>query len=255
MGILEDAIREHLELKRKHGADPTEVAKQEREALSPATREAAGGGDAVGLAEPEAAEADFADAGFADPALAPGEPGAPELGGPPSAGFFDFESEAEATQVAPPPVEEPLAAAEEPIAGGPHEDDLFADTAEEYVRDSHPPVGAAPAEAEAPAPTTPDEPDGPGDTSAFDAEELFAEEDAVERAAPPAAPAPPPAAAGAAPPPAPARPAAAEEEADDEAGPPTGAEDVLEQTPDFLEETPDHDRLWFEQKPPRDFDF
>ena len=63
MGILEDAIREHLELKRKHGADPTEVAKQEREALSPATREAAGGGEAVGLAEPEAAEAEFADAG------------------------------------------------------------------------------------------------------------------------------------------------------------------------------------------------
>jgi hypothetical protein len=33
MGLLDDAIREHLELKRKHGADPTEVARQEREAL------------------------------------------------------------------------------------------------------------------------------------------------------------------------------------------------------------------------------
>jgi hypothetical protein len=32
-------------------------------------------------------------------------------------------------------------------------------------------------------------------------------------------------------------------------------EDVLEETPDFLQETPEHDRLWFEQKPPRDFDF
>jgi hypothetical protein len=31
--------------------------------------------------------------------------------------------------------------------------------------------------------------------------------------------------------------------------------DVLEETPDFLQETPEHDRLWFEQKPPRDFDF
>jgi hypothetical protein len=31
--------------------------------------------------------------------------------------------------------------------------------------------------------------------------------------------------------------------------------DPLSQTPEFLEETPDHDRLWFEQKPPRDFDF
>ncbi|MDQ3719740.1 MAG: hypothetical protein M3350_03025, partial [Actinomycetota bacterium] len=38
---------------------------------------------------------------------------------------------------------------------------------------------------------------------------------------------------------------------------PEGAEDddVLEETPDFLSETPEHDRLWFEQKPPRDFDF
>ena len=39
--------------------------------------------------------------------------------------------------------------------------------------------------------------------------------------------------------------------ADDE---PEG-EDVLEETPEFLQETPEHDRLWFEQKPPRDFDF
>jgi hypothetical protein len=39
---------------------------------------------------------------------------------------------------------------------------------------------------------------------------------------------------------------------DDEPGP---DEDVLEETPDFLQETPEHDRLWFEQKPPRDFDF
>ena len=34
-----------------------------------------------------------------------------------------------------------------------------------------------------------------------------------------------------------------------------GEEDVLEETPDFLQETPEHDRLWFEQKPPRDFDW
>ena len=34
-----------------------------------------------------------------------------------------------------------------------------------------------------------------------------------------------------------------------------GEEDVLEETPDFLEETPEDDQLWFEQKPPKDFDF
>ncbi|MGK2932999.1 MAG: hypothetical protein ACSLFD_09580, partial [Solirubrobacterales bacterium] len=32
-------------------------------------------------------------------------------------------------------------------------------------------------------------------------------------------------------------------------------DDPLEATPDFLEETPEHDRLWFEQKPPKDFEF
>ena len=34
-----------------------------------------------------------------------------------------------------------------------------------------------------------------------------------------------------------------------------GEHDELEDTPDFLQETPEHERLWFEQKPPKDFDF
>ena len=32
-------------------------------------------------------------------------------------------------------------------------------------------------------------------------------------------------------------------------------DDVLEDTPDFLEDAPEDDDLWFEQKPPKDFDF
>ncbi len=35
MGLLDDAIREHLELKRRNGADPGEIAHQERAALEP----------------------------------------------------------------------------------------------------------------------------------------------------------------------------------------------------------------------------
>jgi hypothetical protein len=35
MGLLDDAIREHLELKRRRGADPAEVAREQREALEP----------------------------------------------------------------------------------------------------------------------------------------------------------------------------------------------------------------------------
>jgi hypothetical protein len=38
MGLLDDAIREHLELKRRRGADPGEVAREEREALDPVPR-------------------------------------------------------------------------------------------------------------------------------------------------------------------------------------------------------------------------
>ena len=33
MGLLDDAIREHLDLKRRRGADPDEVSRQEEEAL------------------------------------------------------------------------------------------------------------------------------------------------------------------------------------------------------------------------------
>ena len=39
MGLLDEAIREHLELKREHGADPRELARLEDEALSPPVRE------------------------------------------------------------------------------------------------------------------------------------------------------------------------------------------------------------------------
>jgi hypothetical protein len=35
MGLLDDAIREHLELKRRRGADPGEVAREQHEALEP----------------------------------------------------------------------------------------------------------------------------------------------------------------------------------------------------------------------------
>ena len=48
MGLLDDAIREHLELKRKHGADPEDVARQEQEALGPGQR--------TEFAQPEAPE-------------------------------------------------------------------------------------------------------------------------------------------------------------------------------------------------------
>ena len=36
---------------------------------------------------------------------------------------------------------------------------------------------------------------------------------------------------------------------------PQPEEDLLEETPEVLEDMPEQDRLWFEQRPPKDFDF
>jgi hypothetical protein len=54
MGDLDDAIREHLELKRMRGADPNEVARLEHEALGPIDR---GRGSRGGVAMAEHADA------------------------------------------------------------------------------------------------------------------------------------------------------------------------------------------------------
>ncbi len=148
MGILDDAIREHLELKRRAGADAAEIARLERTAFGDeAPPPAPVAEDQPVAAEPAAAEA---------PAPAPDPPVAAEPEPEP------------APPVEPEPVEQP--------------------------------------------------------TRQFTLEEL---EDAEQHAEPPA-------------------PAPAPEE---------GEVDELEETPDFLQETPEHDRLWFEQKPPKDFDF
>jgi len=45
MGLLDDAIRDHLELKRLRGADPGEVAREQREALEPDLRREPGAGE------------------------------------------------------------------------------------------------------------------------------------------------------------------------------------------------------------------
>jgi hypothetical protein len=146
MGLLDDAIREHLELRRRHGADPSEVAQQEQEAFGPARRRAARAADAAPL-----------------PAgVIGGEDDEPEE--PP---YDDDELDEEPKPVV--PAGEP----EAPVAP-PAPEDRIRDLDTGFVGDAS------------------------GDTP---------------------------------------------------------REDLLEDTPDFLEETPEHDRLWFEQKPPRDFEF
>jgi hypothetical protein len=176
MGLLDDAIREHLELKRRHGADPDEVSRQEREALGAPVRGefAKPAGDQS--AEAEAPAADEADEHAAE-AAAPDEiADVPEFDAPP-----EMPGEPE-----PEPAERPAAREPEPQPGDEEDPWLVEDLAD-------------------PEPEPAPEPE-----------------------------------------PEPERQPAAD---------PGEGEDVLEETPDFLQETPEHDRLWFEQKPPRDFDW
>lgn len=69
MGLLDDAIREHLELKRQRGADPTEVAREENDALGAVPR----GPGPRGTGQPVAVE----QLDEADPPPAPPVPAAP----------------------------------------------------------------------------------------------------------------------------------------------------------------------------------
>ncbi len=169
MGLLDDAIREHLDLKRRRGADPTEIERAEREALGPVRRR---------YDEPEG-DLDEAETRIHDDLLP--------------------EDEVEDWREAP-------AAAREPLG--------------EY-----------------------EELDAPDRPANWEHEEPFAPDH-------PAPPAPP-----ASPDPSLHSLDAETSEYDVEAEHEADEEDVLEETPDFLQDTPDHDRLWFEQRPPRDFDF
>jgi hypothetical protein len=78
MGILEDAIREHLDLKRSHGADAQEIARQEREALSPAVREP------EAAASPAPPAEALAPADGSDPSAPTSAPAAPVEGSDPA---------------------------------------------------------------------------------------------------------------------------------------------------------------------------
>jgi hypothetical protein len=122
-----------------------------------------------------------------------------------------------------------------------------------------------------PAPAAPLPPEPPEDdsevqeTTEFDVEKHIAEtrhlpDETPPAAGPPAPPADVPSAADVPPAPAPVAPAPPAHEPPAAPAPPAAApsadeEDVLEETPEFLQDTPEHDRLWFEQRPPKDFDF
>jgi len=198
MGLLDDAIREHLELKRRRGADPAEIERLEREALGPTRR----GPEPSGLHE-ELLD-DRPATTYAEPDLGSHSDsaweGAEEEGS--HASWEEWEHDA-------PPAAEP--GAPEPAAAG-HDETALPPAPAEAVSPVPEPVAPPPA-SPPPAPVPAPEPEAAGgETIEYDVE---AEHGAEERE----------------------------------------GEDVLEETPEFLQDTPDHDRLWFEQRPPRDFDF
>jgi hypothetical protein len=200
MGLLDDAIREHLDLKRRRGADPAEIERAEQEALGPVRR------------DPILSE-DAADSVGAEPggALAAAPEGEAELGAE------HLRSEYDSERLTP----------EFDDERSPAEDDEWDDYDEDYGEDdelesagpeaasqatTRPGISAHEAPPERPAfPPDPDD-EELGDTASFDVEPGSDRPDQQQ-------------------------------------------EDVLEETPEFLQDTPDHDRLWFEQRPPRDFDF
>ncbi len=200
MGLLDDAIREHLDLKRRRGADPTEIERAEREALGPVRRGPEVGGEGESAVELAAAEPESA---VPSPAAEDWEP---------------FDAEAEFQEPAPALEDEALLPAYEP-------DEEFEDESFE----------ASPFDAEAESAPPPH----PAD--------LSPEPEPEPSLAPHPADPPPPAAA----------PHLDQETEEYELEPEEeeGDDDVLESTPEFLQDAPDHDRLWFEQRPPRDFDF
>lgn len=298
MSILDDAIREHLELKRQHGADEAELKRLEDEAFGPPSRpeepDPLAEAPTEFMATPEAAEAVGSDEGGRRINIADLQEPPPAEEEPKIEAVEAVEPEADApappaedAAQAAPPAEETLAAgepeAEERQAIAEQPTEFFDVEAEMGTEDAPaPPATETPSpsdeeivEAEAGEPKlAPVEPpteiyasrtEAPVEEPAFEEEEddEFWSDQRLSDELDQALEAPPiehePVEPAAAP------PAEDDSEDDDEAGTPageqpnydpdTGHEDVLEDTPDFLEDAPEDDELWFEQRPPKDFDF
>jgi hypothetical protein len=232
MGILDDAIREHLDLKRRLGAEDEEIHKLESEAFGPPSRP----GDPDFADQPGAEGAEGAEPAAASAVAEPPAPAA-EPPAPPA--------EPEAEVPTPPAEPETTPAPEEPQLDEPEPQPssaLFDHSLEE-------PESSTALEPEPPAePATPaPEPATGTDEQALPEPEPAAEppiesfdtvehhfEGAVEETG---------------------EGEVVEGELAPEPEGGTGEEDVLEETPEFLRDQPEDDELWFEQGEPKDFDF
>ena len=282
MSILDDAIREHLELKRAHGADESEVKKLEDEAFGPPQRPdepdpfAEAPTEFMTAPETSVAETASEEGGRRAPNIADLQE-APEAPAPQAPAPAEAPQEEPAAEADDGPAEEEHPAMEhETIAdSGPTTEERHAIASQPTeMFDVESQFEEAPAEAPAPADeelvdaelsepsiAPPAEEEAPDEFDEFFSEQRLSDElnqaleaplpeesgefevvEADDRAEPedeePAAASP-----------------AAESHDEPPAAEPANHEDVLEDTPEFLEESPEDDDLWFEQKPPKDIDF
>jgi hypothetical protein len=214
MGLLDEAIREHLDLKRRRGADPSEVERAEREALGPVRRNR----DSDDAVEPHDEVPDAGGLAYdqdddEDWGPDPSSPRDVSAGRDPADRHGDlideFDEDGPGTAPIPPDPRTEDGRGRPSSLGSPPE--KAAAPLEDWT-------AAEDDELAEPFPTTSGSTRRPADPGGDETTEYHIEE----------------------------APGPHEHEAD---------EDMLEETPEFLQDTPDHDRLWFEQRPPRDFDF
>ena len=273
MGILDDAIREHLDLKRRQGAEEDELARLEGEAFGPPTRP----GDPDFPEQPPTGES---------ASVEPSDPASEADAGPATTGApFDLASEAPAEPVETTVPEATIEDAVEVPPEPPHAvepEPAPPEPEPEIPTDEELPDAAVPLARELRAIVDPPDASGTGAAEVDPDDELDLDLDLELDEPEPAATADPT--------PTPAReqpPAesfdtvehhfegaieetgdievvegevaeepltgeddrvAGEDEAEDD-------EDVLEETPEFLRDQPEDDELWFEQGSPKDFDF
>lgn len=295
MGILDDAIREHLELIRRRGATDSEVRRLEDEAFGPPTRP-----DEADF--PESEESPSSGNGVATEAAIE-EPGPED-----AAAHEDVTTLLPAEEAGEPPAETPGTGLEEPtgahitadveepegepVLGEPEEEPAGEIEHEEPVAEEHPvveepPVEAAeePPEEAAPSPEEATSLYDQGTEEGMDVDLDLSLEDEAAAEEPPSEEHPADQPEGAMPlePPIesldtvehpfpdeitepeeapPSDEHAVDEEEPAEAdieeeaeGSDEGDEDVLADTPEFLKDQPEDDELWFEQGEPKDFDF
>lgn len=290
MGILDEAIREHLELKRQHGAGDSELKQLEDEAFGQAERPGEGTLDAPEaptqfMEQPEVPDGEASRreptiADLQEPPPPPAEEPRPAAVDVPAEEQSAMEHEIAADDPASHSTEERRAIAEQPTELFDVEEEIGppAPTDEELVEEEIAEPRLAPTDplagleegeeaevsVQGPAPDDDDEYDDEDD--AFWNEQRLSDEldQALEApATEPEEPEPEPEEPEPEPeyeeePDSEELPLAEEESAPTAEAEPEAShreeEDVLEETPDFLEDSED-DQLWFEQKPPKDFDF